>query len=692
MSLRKTGIIYDFQMNYHSNEGNVHPENPSRLHSLISHIESNFSNDKSIEIITSVAECDEKMITLVHSEDYLLRLKKFKFAKPEDSEDSHQILTYSNSNSNIEKKRNLYLPYQLWFNETYFNNYSLSSAKIAIQATLDAADRIIANKWKNAFSLIRPPGHHASLAPAGFCIFNNVAILCRYLQKKHNLQKILIFDWDVHHGDGTQSIFYDEKNVLVCSVHRYDYGNFYPFGENGDSSKLGEEKGLGFNLNVGWNVVDVNKNGENSNESCEKKRQEAYERVKKRTAGNNEYIFIFERILFPIFKVFNPEFVIISAGFDSAKGDPLGGTELTVDGYCYMTKRLMGLAEGRVLTVLEGGYNIENLCNCAEGVIRVLKNEELPVFNSQNKLTIEKTKDNININDVGLEAAGICIENFGKFWNVIHDDNELIELHDKMTKKYSVKKEQKLDLSGGHTENFKLINGRVVKYAKKPEILFYTEVYNPETKLFSPDEVINFKYFIPTFFGLHIDDTNKKIGIVLENLLNTKPYASMIDVKIGKKSYLDSSTPEKIISEKAKSEISISKSMGFRFTGIIIKDANGKIKMKTIKKECYIGIRKEDVDNIFKSFLRSNDKEEINREALDYFIKFVEKMIYFFRNVCNYKFIATSLFIVLDNISNSYDIKFIDFSYWEKTNGERDESCIEGLESLKNVFEKIRKE
>ena len=357
-----------------------------------------------------------------------------------------------------------------------------------------------------------------------------------------------------------------------------------------------------------------------------------------------------------------------------------------------MTKRLMELAQGRILAVLEGGYNIENLCNCAEGVIRVLQNENLPVLNSENKFTIEKTKENLNINKVGINTAGICLEIFGKFWNVIHDDNELVDFHDTLTKKYSFKNEQKLDLSGGHTENFKLINGKVVKYAKKPEILFYNEIYNPETKIFSSDEVINLKYFLPAFFGLHVDDASKKTGIILENLLNSKPYASMIDVKIGKKSYLDSSAPEKIISERAKSEISISKSMGFRFTGIIIKDLNGKIKMKSIKKECYVGIRKEDVDNIFKSFLKSNDKEEINREALDYFIKFIEKMIYFFRNVCTYKFIATSLFIVLDNISNSFDIKFIDFSYWEKMNGERDESCIEGLKSLKNVFEKIRKE
>jgi acetoin utilization deacetylase AcuC-like enzyme len=190
-------------------------------------------------------------------------------------------------------------------------------------------------KLQNGFALVRPPGHHAeSDHPKGFCIFNNVAIAAEYLVRKYGLKRILIADWDLHHGNGTQNAFYSRSDVLFFSTHQFPY---YPGSGNWD--EIGEEAGQGFTINV---PLGPGKTDE-------------------------DYLFIYKNILGPIAAAYKPEFILISAGFDIYGGDPLGGMLVTGEGFGALAAALLSIAgeqaQGRILFTLEGGYSLEGLAD-----------------------------------------------------------------------------------------------------------------------------------------------------------------------------------------------------------------------------------------------------------------------------------------------------------------------------------------
>jgi len=193
----------------------------------------------------------------------------------------------------------------------------------------------------NGFALVRPPGHHAEANRAmGFCIFNNVAIGALYLIKKFTLNKILIVDWDLHHGNGTQHSFYDNSQILYFSTHQYP---FYP--GTGNFGDVGEGKGKGFTINVPLQPG----------------------------AGDEEYGMIFKKILIPIAREFSPDFILVSAGFDIHFDDPLGGMRVTPEGFASLTRMLMDCAQqicnGKLAMVLEGGYGLKGLRDSVQAVL-----------------------------------------------------------------------------------------------------------------------------------------------------------------------------------------------------------------------------------------------------------------------------------------------------------------------------------
>jgi acetoin utilization deacetylase AcuC-like enzyme len=224
---------------------------------------------------------------------------------------------------------------------------SPESYKVAVEAVggvLAAVDAVMDGKARNAFCAVRPPGHHATRNRAmGFCLFNNVAIAARYIQQKYKLSRILIVDWDVHHGNGTQAIFYDDPSVFYFSVHQYP---FYP--GTGGAKEKGEGKGLGTTLNV---PLDA---------GC----------------GDGDFQKALEEKLVPAMKEFKPEFVLISAGFDAHRHDPLGGMKVTEAGFAELTRIVENIAQehcgGRLVSVLEGGYGLEGLAASVEAHLRVL--------------------------------------------------------------------------------------------------------------------------------------------------------------------------------------------------------------------------------------------------------------------------------------------------------------------------------
>lgn len=226
------------------------------------------------------------------------------------------------------------------------------AARLAAGAVLDLAVRTAQGDLRNGFAVVRPPGHHAEPNQAmGFCFFNSVAIAARILHTRHRLQRILIVDWDVHHGNGTQQIFYEESQVLYMSIHRHDDGNFFP--GTGAATECGTGAGLGYTVNVAWC------SGTNP------------------ALADAEYLAAFRSVIMPIAKEYDPEIVLVSCGFDAAAGHPapLGGYSVSAACFAHMTRELAQLANGRVVLALEGGYDLPAVCDCAQECVRALLGE-----------------------------------------------------------------------------------------------------------------------------------------------------------------------------------------------------------------------------------------------------------------------------------------------------------------------------
>lgn len=219
-----------------------------------------------------------------------------------------------------------------------------AAALMAVGTVQTALDAVMAGTATNGFCAVRPPGHHAERDRAmGFCFFSNVALGARYLQRRHGLKRIAIVDWDIHHGNGTQQAFYDDPSVFFCSIHQHP---LYP--GSGRACETGSGAGTGFTLNI---PVPLG-------------------------ATDLDYQRIFTEQLKPALARFKPEFILVSAGFDAHARDPLGGALLTAAGYATITRLTLEMAAEhcgkRLVSVLEGGYDLEGLAESVEAHVRTL--------------------------------------------------------------------------------------------------------------------------------------------------------------------------------------------------------------------------------------------------------------------------------------------------------------------------------
>jgi acetoin utilization deacetylase AcuC-like enzyme/formylglycine-generating enzyme required for sulfatase activity len=308
----KTGFVYG-EVYLRHKTGPGHPERPERLTSIIARLKKSGLSDELVAIRPRAAA--EEWITAVHTPQHVAAIRKA-------SEES----AHAGSR------------------DTPVSKDSYQAAVEAAGGVLAAVDAVMEGKVRNAFCAVRPPGHHATKDQAmGFCLLNNVAIAARYAQKQHVLQRVLIVDWDVHHGNGTQAAFNSDPTVFYFSVHQ---SPFYP--GTGSAEERGEGKAAGTKLNVPLPAG----------------------------SGEREYRRAFEEQLVPAARRFRPDFVLVSAGFDAHRDDPLGGMKLTAESYAELTRIVKRIADeqcrGRLVSVLEGGYGLDGLAASVESHLRVL--------------------------------------------------------------------------------------------------------------------------------------------------------------------------------------------------------------------------------------------------------------------------------------------------------------------------------
>ena len=310
------GIVKDAVYLEHITDS-FHPENPDRLRAIYGRLEA--MDQAGLVYVPARAATDEE-IALNHDPAYVSLVRETKGKE-----------------------------YRRLDPDTVTSARSYEAACMAAGGFLELIDARLSGRVDNGFALVRPPGHHAEASKAmGFCIFNNCAIGARHLLKKHGLRRVMIVDFDLHHGNGTQHSFYDNPSVLYLSTHQYPY---YP--GTGWFDEVGEKEGKGYTINVPM------------------------------THGMNDadYIHVFEEVVVPLSRLFGPEIVLVSAGFDIHRDDPLGGMAVSERGFAKMTRILMDIAEseceGKLLCVLEGGYDLQALARSVEAVVMELKGTPL---------------------------------------------------------------------------------------------------------------------------------------------------------------------------------------------------------------------------------------------------------------------------------------------------------------------------
>lgn len=312
--MRNVGFVYDRDFLRHDT-GAGHPERAGRLRHLMGHLENThlLANLTDIAATPAAIEAVERVHPRSHIEHVQSACKKGRFLLDSD---------------------------------TVVSEASFDIALLAAGGVMNACHSVMQGDCQHAFCAIRPPGHHAEASRAmGFCLFNNVAVAARYLLEEHAIEKVCVIDWDVHHGNGTQAIFYDDPTVFYISAHQHP---LYPGTGRADETGTGEGEGtiLNFPLPPGQ--------------------------------GDEAYLDLFEGEIVSAVRDFRPDFLLISAGFDAHRDDPLANMEVSTNGFAEMTRIVRALADeccgGRLVSVLEGGYDLDALAQSVEQHLKMMLN------------------------------------------------------------------------------------------------------------------------------------------------------------------------------------------------------------------------------------------------------------------------------------------------------------------------------
>jgi len=337
-----TGIVRDDLFIEHD-PGEWHPESPERLRAIYRVLDS-----REWPGLTTLARrpAGKEEITLVHRPEYFERIAR-------TAGQAHGFLDA----------------------DTQTSAKSFEAALAAAGGLIDLTGRVLDGELDNGFALVRPPGHHAEANQAmGFCLFNNIALAAAWALKRKGLSRVMVVDWDLHHGNGTQHSFRSDARVLYFSTHQYP---FYP--GSGALDEVGDGEGRGFTVNVPLNPGH----------------------------GDEEYVAIFQNLVQPLARAYKPELILVSAGFDIYRQDPLGGMTVTTDGFAALARLLKEAAEevcgGRLVITLEGGYDVEGQARGVGKIIDML----LGVGSAGEKLARTKAPEPPIIAQVRRAQAGL---------------------------------------------------------------------------------------------------------------------------------------------------------------------------------------------------------------------------------------------------------------------------------------------
>lgn len=601
----KTGLTYHKDTLKHSisadpEKSKTHYENPSRITSILNYSSKHKELEK-IEILENFEKINWHHIEKIHGQEYIDYLKKL-------FSEEFEGIRYEDG-------------------DTYYNKESLNSALLAAEATRLATENVIKKKWKNAFALVRPPGHHACAKNnkiGGFCILNNVAISAKFLLEEYQ-KKIVIFDWDVHHGDSTQKLFYKEKNVLYISIHNFMNGDFYP-GPSGDLKNLGIENAEGFNLNFPLNPL------------------------KGECIGDQEYVYIFERAILPVLKEFSPDFVFVSCGFDCLFDDPIGGIHVTWDALGYMLFQIKNIVTEDIVVALEGGYNLKNLPKAFVSLMRVLDDGYFPNETNFKLLRHDNFKNGVRPCSRFLENCDKNLEVWRKYWKSI-DFKENLKYEEKI-KKIVYEEENYTHFL---FKDYKLVNKKLVKKIEENETKFYTEIYP-----FLDD----LHYFIPRYYGVFkIKDQNY---LKIKDFKNIKKCNTIIFKLCGgnPESYYCNElfTKYKVVLDSYK-----------------IIDKNNNILDR--KRGDYCQISEIEIFEILERFFE-NFKGKMNKSVIPNLLKKIEDLYeVVFQGSFNVSF--CSLVINFNRENNKTDVKLMDFEYFELCD---DQNCLYSIKMIKELL------
>ncbi|XP_054029902.1 polyamine deacetylase HDAC10 [Dryobates pubescens] len=325
-----TALIYDEEMTTHKllwSDPVCDIEVPERLSSSYEQLKRYHLVERCVHV--PAREGSEEEILLVHSSEHL------EVAKSTQTMSEEELKRVSGN-----------------YDAFFFHPNTYHCARLAVGATLQLVDAVMSGKVCNGMALVRPPGHHSQRNAAnGFCLFNNVAIAAEYAKLKYGLQRILVVDWDVHHGQGTQYIFEEDPSVLYFSWHRYEHQEFWPSLKESDYHAVGLGKGKGFNINLPWNKIGME---------------------------NSDYLAAFFHVLLPMAFEFDPQLVLVSSGYDSGIGDPEGQMNATPEVFAHLTHFLKQLANGKLCVILEGGYHLKSLSESVCMTVKTLLGDPIP--------------------------------------------------------------------------------------------------------------------------------------------------------------------------------------------------------------------------------------------------------------------------------------------------------------------------